>query len=124
MTAPSSATTRKPAVGFIFITLVLIVLGFGIIIPALPGLVIQFEGGRTDDGAVKYAVLIGVFALVQFVSAPILGALSDRFGRRKVILIALCGTAIDYVVMGFAPTLGWLFVARMISGMTAGAFAT
>jgi MFS transporter, DHA1 family, tetracycline resistance protein len=121
MAAP---TPRQPAVGFIFVTLVLIVLGFGIIIPVLPGLVTEFEGGSAADGAESYGVLIGVFALLQFAAAPILGALSDRFGRRKVILIALAGTSIDYVVMGFAPTLGWLFVARMISGVTAGAFAT
>jgi DHA1 family tetracycline resistance protein-like MFS transporter len=120
----AASAPRKPAVGFIFITLVLIVLGFGIIIPVLPGLVTEFKGGSAAAGASSYGVLIGVFALLQFAAAPILGALSDRFGRRKVILIALAGTSIDYVIMGFAPSLGWLFVARMISGVTAGAFAT
>jgi len=120
----SASTQRRPAIGFIFVTLVLIVLGFGIIIPVLPGLVTQFEGGSAAQGASSYGVLIGVFALLQFASAPVLGALSDRFGRRKVILIALAGTSVDYVIMGLAPSLGWLFVARMISGVTAGAFAT
>ncbi len=124
MSEHSAVSGRRPAVGFIFVTLVLIVLGFGIIIPVLPGLVTEFEGGRTAEGAHSYGWLIGSFALVQFIAAPVLGALSDRFGRRKVILIALAGAAIDYVVMGFAPSIGWLFVARLISGMTAGAFAT
>src|ERR1051325_5023217 len=120
MTAPSSPSPRQPAVGFIFVTLVLIVLGFGIIIPVLPGLVTEFEGGSAAEGAHSYGWLIGVFALAQFTASPVLGALSDRFGRRKVLLIALAGAAIDYVIMGFAPSLGWLFIARMVSGMTAG----
>jgi MFS transporter, DHA1 family, tetracycline resistance protein len=123
MTEASAASARRPALGFIFVTLVLIVLGFGIIIPVLPGLVTEFEGGNAAEGAHSYGWLIGSFALVQFCAAPVLGALSDRFGRRKVILIALAGTSIDYVLMGLAPSLGWLFVARMISGLTAGAFA-
>jgi DHA1 family tetracycline resistance protein-like MFS transporter len=121
MVAPAP---RKPAVGFIFITLVLIVLGFGLIIPVLPELVKKFEGGEAAQGAASYGFLIGVFTLLQFMAAPLLGALSDRFGRRKVILIALAGTSIDYVIMGLAPNLRWLFFARMISGVTAGAFAT
>jgi len=115
---------RKPALGFIFVTLVLIVIGFGIITPVLPQLVTQFEGGSVAQGSSAYGLLIGVFAAMQFVASPILGSLSDRFGRRKVILIALAGSAIDYVIMGFAPSLAWLLFARIISGMTAGAFAT
>ena len=116
-----SIRARRPAVRFIFVTLILIVLGFGIIIPVLPGLVIEFEGGSAAAGAHSFGWLVGSFALMQFIASPILGALSDRFGRRRVILIALAGSAIDYVVMGFAPSLGWLFVARIIAGLTAGA---
>jgi DHA1 family tetracycline resistance protein-like MFS transporter len=119
-----AAAPRKPSLGFIFITLVLLVLGFGIIIPVLPGLVTQFEGGNIAQGSNYYGTLVGVFACMQFIASPILGSLSDRFGRRKVILIALAGSAIDYVVMGFAPTMAWMFVARVISGATAGALAT
>lgn len=100
------------------------VLGFGVLIPVLPGLVTQFRGGDIAAGSHSYGVLIGVFALMQFVGSPILGSLSDRFGRRKVILIALAGSSIDYVVMALAPTLTWLFVARMISGLTGGVLAT
>lgn len=119
----ATVSPRQPAVGFVFVTLVMIVLGFGIIIPVLPGLVVEFAGG-TQAGAWSYGLLIGAFALLQFAAAPVLGALSDRFGRRKVILLALGGSAIDYVLMGLAPSLAWLFVARAISGATAGAFAT
>ncbi len=120
----SSDAPRKPALGFIFITLVLFVLGFGIIIPVLPALVTQFKGGSVAEGSSSYGWLIGVFAGMQFFASPFLGSLSDRFGRRKGILIALAGSAIDYVIMGLAPSMTWLFVARMISGMTAGALAT
>lgn len=123
MDTPAPAP-RKPALGFIFVTLVLLVLGFGIIIPVLPQLVTQFNGGSVAEGSSSFGWLVGIFALMQFVFSPILGSLSDRFGRRKVILIALAGSAIDYVVTGYAPNLTWMFIARMISGMTAGALAT
>jgi DHA1 family tetracycline resistance protein-like MFS transporter len=118
-----SPSTRKPAVGFIFVTLVLLMLGVGIIIPVLPGLVTHFRGGSVAEGSDSYGWLVGVFAAMQFIASPILGSLSDRFGRRKVILVALTGSAIDYVLMGLAPSMAWLFVARMISGATAGSLA-
>ena len=114
---------RKAALGFIFVTLVLMVLGFSIIIPVLPGLVTKFEGNDVAQGSHYYAWLLGIFGAVQFVASPILGSLSDRFGRRRVILIALAGTAVDYVVMGLAPSMGWLFAARIVSGATAGLLA-
>lgn len=116
--------TRKPALAFIFVTLVLVVLGFGIIIPVLPNLVKEFKGGDVAEGSSSYGWLLGSFAAAQFIAAPILGSLSDRFGRRKVLLIALAGSAIDYVIMGWAPSLAWMFVARLISGVTAGSLAT
>jgi DHA1 family tetracycline resistance protein-like MFS transporter len=119
-----ATTPRKPALGFIFVTLVLIMLGVGIIIPVLPALVTQFKGGDISAGSQSYGWLIGIFGAMQFIASPILGSLSDRFGRRKVILVALVGTAVDYTIMGWAPTLGWLFVGRTISGITAGALAT
>jgi DHA1 family tetracycline resistance protein-like MFS transporter len=114
---------RKPALGFIFITLVLLMVGVGIVIPVLPKLITQFKGGDVAEGSGSYGWLVGVFATMQFVSSPIQGSLSDRFGRRKVILVALAGSAIDYVLMGWAPSIAWLFVARMISGATAGSLA-
>jgi DHA1 family tetracycline resistance protein-like MFS transporter len=104
--------------------MVLSVLGFGLLIPVLPGLVTEFQGGDVAGASHAFGLLVGVFGLLQFVGSPILGALSDRFGRRRVILVSLAGASIDYVIMALAPTLGWLFVGRCISGFTAGILAT
>src|SRR4051812_13944825 len=123
MTQVEAASPRQPAVGFIFVTLLMIVLGWGIIVPVMPGLITEFEGGNTAAGAHMYGWVIGVFAAVQFLAAPMLGVLSDRFGRRKVILVALGGSALDYIVMGWAPTLSWLFAARVMAGLLAGAIS-
>jgi DHA1 family tetracycline resistance protein-like MFS transporter len=120
----NTAPTRKPATGFIFVTLVLAIIGFGLLIPVLPKLIVQFRGGDIASGSYAYGWVISVYALMQFVGSPILGSLSDRFGRRKIILIATAGSAIDYVIMANAPTLAWLFVARTIAGFTAGILAT
>jgi DHA1 family tetracycline resistance protein-like MFS transporter len=117
-------TRRKPALGFIFVTVVLAVLGFGLLIPVLPELVKQFKAGNVADGSHSYGVLVSVYALMQFFGAPILGSLSDRFGRRKVILIALAGSALDFAAMALAPSLTLLFVARMVGGVTAGIIST
>src|ERR1035438_7784187 len=83
MGAMDASAQRKPALGFIFITLVLLVLGFGIIIPILPRLIVQFRGGSFAAGSSSYGLLVSVFAVMQFIASPILGSLSDRFGRRK-----------------------------------------
>ncbi|MDO8539065.1 MAG: TCR/Tet family MFS transporter [Opitutaceae bacterium] len=121
MTAPPP---RQPAMAFIFVTMVLSVLGFGLLIPVMPALVTEFQGGSVAGGSHWYGTLVGVFALLQFIGAPILGSLSDRYGRRRVILIALAGAAVDYVIMANAPNMTWLFIGRMISGFTAGVMAT
>ena len=115
---------RKPAIGFILVTLTLAIVGFGLLIPVLPRLIVQFKGGDYTSGSHVYGWLISIFALMQFFGAPILGSLSDRFGRRRIILIATAGSAIDYVIMAWAPTLGWFFVARTIAGLTAGVMST
>lgn len=120
----SSAPARQPAVGFIFVTLVLAVVGFGLLIPVLPALVKEFQGGDVSAGSHAYGWIISTYALMQFVGAPIMGSLSDRFGRRRIILIATAGSAIDYVIMANAPSLGWLFLARIIAGFTAGVLST
>jgi DHA1 family tetracycline resistance protein-like MFS transporter len=120
----SAAPNREPAVRFVFVTLVLIVLGWGIISPVLPGLVTEFEGGDAAAGAQTFGWILGVFSAMQFLMAPLLGVLSDRFGRRRIILLALGGSALDYVVMGWAPTLGWLIGARIVAGMLAGALTS
>ena len=120
----TATTPRKPATIFIFITLVIAMMGIGLIIPVLPGLITQFKGGDVAEGSHVYGWMVGIFALMQFIGSPFLGALSDRYGRRRVILIALAGSTIDYVIMALAPTLAWMFVARMIAGLTAGVLAT
>jgi DHA1 family tetracycline resistance protein-like MFS transporter len=79
------SSARKPAVAFIFVTLVLIILGFGILIPIIPNLVKQFNGGNLSSGSGEYGLLLGVYAFMQFIFSPILGSLSDRFGRKKVL---------------------------------------
>ncbi|MDB6128733.1 MAG: TCR/Tet family transporter [Verrucomicrobia bacterium] len=120
----STESARKPAVSFIFVTLVLSVVGFGLLIPVLPALVKEFKGGDVAAGSHAYGWIISTYALMQFVGSPIMGSLSDRFGRRRIILIATAGSAIDYVIMANAPTLMWLFVARIIAGFTAGVLST
>ncbi|MBK9240648.1 MAG: TCR/Tet family MFS transporter [Acidobacteria bacterium] len=115
---------RRPAIIFIFITVVLDVLALGIVIPVLPLLVEEFLGGDTSRAATMFGLFGTAWALMQFVFAPILGALSDRFGRRPVILISCAGLGLDYVLMALAPSLSWLFVGRVISGITAASFST
>ena len=110
---------RKAAVTFIFITVMLDMLALGLIIPVLPKLVLNFLGGDTPSAAKMFGLFGTVFALMQFVFSPVLGVLSDRFGRRPVILLSNLGLGLDYIVMALAPTLGWLFLGRVISGVTA-----
>ena len=114
----------KPAFIFIFITLILDVLALGIIIPVLPKLVEEFMGGNTANAAEIYGVFGMAWALMQFLFSPFLGALSDRFGRRPIILISCFGLGLDYLLMAVAPSLWWLFIGRVISGITAASFST
>lgn len=111
---------RKLAAGvpFILVTLFLDVLGIGIVIPVLPGLVSSFLGGDASAAAPWYAALASVYAVMQFLCAPLLGALSDRFGRRSVILASLFASGLDYLLLAFAPSLAWLFVGRVVAGIT------
>lgn len=117
-------TRRRAAVIFIFVTVVLDVLGIGIIAPVLPPLVVSFLGGDTAQAARVYGVFATAWALMQFVASPVLGALSDRFGRRPIILTSVTGLGLDYIFMAVAPNLEWLFVGRVISGITSASFAT
>ena len=119
-----SSGRRQAAVMFILVTIVIDVLGFGIIIPVLPKLVQQFMGGDPVRGAAMYGLFGTVWALMQFFFSPLLGAISDRFGRRPVILISCFGLGIDYIVMALAPSIGWLLVGRMASGICASSFTT
>src|SRR6201991_1107457 len=123
MTA-APAPLRRAAFTFIFITVLLDMLAIGIIIPVLPKLVLDFVGGDAVRGA-DYLGLFGTaWALMQFLFSPIHGALSDRFGRRPVILLSNFGLGLDYILMALAPSLVWLFVGRVISGITSASFST
>lgn len=103
---------------FIFITLVLDVLGIGLIIPVAPRLVEQLLGGGEADAAPYVGYLGATYAAMQFLFAPALGVLSDRVGRRPVILVSLLGSGLDYFALALSPTLAWLFVTRAINGLT------
>lgn len=120
----SSTPARAPAVGFIFVSLVIAIVGFGLLIPVLPKLIVQFQGGDIAAGSHAYGWIVSSYALMQFIGSPILGSLSDRFGRRRIILVATAGSALDYVIMANAPSLSWLFVARLIAGFTGGVLST
>ena len=115
---------RRAALAFIFITVLIDVLSFGLIIPVLPHLVQKLNGGDLEHAAYWVGVFGMVFAAVQFLSSPIQGALSDRFGRRPVILISCLGLGLDFVFMALAPTLGWLMVGRIISAIASASFTT
>ncbi len=116
---PPMSSARRPALGFIFVTLVLDILGIGLIIPILPKLIEQLQGGNTAVAARTVALLSFLFAAMQFVCSPVLGALSDQFGRRPVILGSLFGAGLDYLLLAWAPTVPWFFVGRVVAGVTA-----
>ena len=120
--APGQA--RQAAMVFILITVFIDALGIGIIIPILPELIKEFAEGSSALAGRWYGVLASTYALTQFVFAPVLGALSDRVGRRPVILISLFGLGVDYIIMGFAPSLGWLFAGRLIAGVMGSSITT
>lgn len=109
---------HEAAIPFVLVTLLIDVLGIGLLIPVLPELVTELAGGDHSAGSAYYGWFIAVYAAMQFLFAPVLGGLADRFGRRPVLLISLLGSAIDYLVMAVAPTLAILFVGRVVSGIT------
>ncbi len=117
-------SARPAALAFIFALVVVDVIAMGVVIPVLPKLVETFKGGDTAAAAEVYGVFGTAWALMQFLSMPVLGALSDRYGRRPVILVSCFGLGCDYVLMALAPNLWWLFVGRVISGITAASFST
>jgi len=114
--------SRTPALGFIFVTLFLDVLGIGLIIPVLPKLIESFEGGDVSAASHTVGVLAALYSLMQFLFAPVLGNLSDRYGRRPVILGSLLGSGLDYMLLAWAPSLSWFFLGRVISGITGASF--
>jgi len=123
-TTELEGSKRKAAVGFIFVTALMDVISLGIMIPVLPNLVKEFVGGDTSIAAHWTGWFGTVWALMQFVFSPVIGKLSDRFGRRPVLLVSVAGIGIDFLFMALAPTLALLFVGRIINGITAASFST
>src|SRR6516225_5840947 len=118
------AAPRGAAVALFFVTILLDTLALGIIIPILPKLIESFVENDTASAARIFGVFGTAWALMQFIFSPLLGSLSDRFGRRPVILLSNFGLAADYVLMALAPSLAWLFVGRVISGITSASIST
>jgi DHA1 family tetracycline resistance protein-like MFS transporter len=118
-TAAAGATGRRARVGFIIVSVWLDVLSLGVIIPVLPPLIQQFLHGDAAKAGLTIGVFGAIWSAAQFFGGPIQGALSDAFGRRPVLLISLFGLAADYLVMAFAPSLAWLLIGRVLSGLTA-----
>ncbi len=115
---------KNNALAFIFITVLIDVIGLGIIIPVLPKLIEELTGKGLSDAARYGGLLTFAYATMQFLFSPILGALSDQYGRRPVLLISLFGLGCDYLFMAFAPTLGWLFLGRILAGIGGASFTT
>lgn len=109
---------------FILVTLLIDFTGFGIIIPVLPKLIQNFTGGNISVAADYGGYLMAAFALAQFVFSPILGGLSDRFGRRPILLISLFGLGVDYIFLSFAPSVFWLFIGRIVAGIAGASVST
>ncbi len=117
-------TKRGAAVGFIFTTILIDVIGFGIIIPVMPKLISQLKHVDISTASTYGSLLVFAYAVVQFICAPILGNLSDKYGRRPILLFSLFGFGINYLFLALAPTYGWLFVGRIISGITGASMTT
>ena len=115
---------KQAALGFIFVTLLVDVMGFGIIIPVLPQLIQHLIHGTVSEAAPYAGWLAFAYASMQFFFSPVIGNLSDKYGRRPVLLSSLLGFGIDYLFLAFAPTIGWLFVGRVIAGITGASFTT
>lgn len=115
---------RKAAIGFIFITLLIDVIGWGIIIPVMPGLIQQLEHVDTGSASSLNGWLLFAFSITQFLFAPIVGNLSDKYGRRPILLVSLFGFGLDYILLSWAPTIEWLFLGRVIAGVTGASFTT
>src|SRR5919204_5709980 len=113
---------RRASVVFVLITLFIDILGMGLVIPILPRLVQHLLGGAVGEASFAYGLLVSIYSVMQFFCAPVLGALSDRFGRRPVILLALAGLGFDYVLLSLAPSIWWLVLGRVVAGMFGATF--
>ncbi len=115
---------KNKALLFIFITMLLDVVGLGIIIPVLPKLIAELVNSNLSEASSWGGILMGTYAAMQFLFAPVIGGLSDSFGRRPVLLASLFAFGLDYILLGFAPNIGWLFVGRLIAGITGASYST
>lgn len=115
---------KKAALGFVFVTLLVDCIGLGIIIPIMPGLIQELNGGSLSEASVYGGLLTFSYAIFQFLFSPIIGGLSDRFGRRPVLLASLMGLGIDYIFLALAPSIAWLFAGRIIAGIFGASFTT
>ena len=118
------SSNRSAAISFIFITLLIDVTGIGLIIPVVPGLIKELIQGTVSDSSRYSGWLDFAYAVMQFIFAPLLGNLSDRYGRRPILLISLFGLGIDYIFLAIAPSIGWLFIGRIIAGLGGASFTT
>lgn len=118
------ATERKSGVFFILITILIDCVGFGIIIPIMPDLIKELTGGDLSEASRYGGLLLVAYSIMQFISSPILGSLSDKFGRRPILLISLFGLGVDYIFLAFAPTITWLFVGRIFAGICGASITT
>jgi DHA1 family tetracycline resistance protein-like MFS transporter len=124
MSEPVSRPASRYALAFVFITMLVDTIGLGIIIPVTPKIISQLTGEGLSDAARWGGWLMFVYALMQFLFAPVIGNLSDRFGRRPVLILSLVALGIDYAITGLAPTIVWLFIGRFLSGAAGGAYPT
>lgn len=115
---------KQAAIGFIFITLLIDITGWGIIIPVIPKLIEELIHGDISEAAKYGGWLTFAYAITQFLFAPIVGNLSDKYGRRPVILLSLFGFSLDYLLLAFSPTITWLFIGRIIAGLTGASITT
>ena len=115
---------KQAAIGFIFITMLIDITGWGIIIPVIPKLISELINGDVSEAAKYGGWLTFAYAFTQFIFAPLIGNLSDKYGRRPIILISLFAFAFDYILLAFAPTILWLFVGRIIAGLTGASITT
>jgi len=123
MDQPVKAKSQT-ALGFIFVTLLIDVVGLGIIIPVLPKLIEKLIHGSLSQAALYAGLLTLAYSVMQFLFSPLIGNLSDKYGRRPVLLCSLLGFGIDYLFLAFAPSIGWLFIGRAIAGITGASFTT
>src|SRR6476619_3521715 len=114
---------QRGSLWFLFVVLLIDMIGCGIVMPVLPGLIMHLGHMPVDAAGVWKGWLLAGYAAMQFVFAPIIGNLSDRFGRRPVLLACLLAYGIDYAVQGFAPSLGWLVAGRVIAGVTGASYS-